>query len=109
MEASIAIHRPGPALAAGALLAAGMAHAGPAVYTTTDAAAGNDVVIFDRAPNGTLSPAGTVSTGGTGTGSGLGNQGAVVLAGHWLLAVNAGSDDISVFRVDHDGLTLTDV
>src|SRR4029077_626960 len=45
---------------------------------------------------------------GLGTGSGLGSQGALVLSenGRWLFAVNAGSDDISVFSVDREELTL---
>jgi 6-phosphogluconolactonase len=102
------------ALASGVLLSLTSAHAGPkAVYTTTNAVAGNEVVVFDRAANGTLDFSQAVATGGLGTGGGLGNQGAVVLANaddeHWLLAVNAGSNDVSVFRVENDGLTLTDV
>ena len=38
----------------------------------------------------------------------LGNQGGLVLAGdgEWLLAVNAGSNDISVFVVDSEAGTL---
>jgi 6-phosphogluconolactonase (cycloisomerase 2 family) len=41
---------------------------------------------------------------------GLGSQGAVIVSGNrqWLFAVNAGSDDISVFRIEPGGLTLTD-
>ncbi|MDQ3700168.1 MAG: lactonase family protein, partial [Chloroflexota bacterium] len=68
------------------------------------------VAIFDRANNGALTPAGTVPTGGRGTGGGLGNQGALTLAdeGRWLLAVNPGSDDVSIFRVHADRLELTD-
>jgi 6-phosphogluconolactonase (cycloisomerase 2 family) len=40
----------------------------------------------------------------------LGNQGGVVLSdnGRWLLVVNAGSDEVSVFSIDRDGLSLTD-
>ncbi|OLB48174.1 MAG: hypothetical protein AUI08_12120 [Gemmatimonadetes bacterium 13_2_20CM_2_65_7] len=53
--------------------------------------------------------AGSVATGGTGAGSGLGSQGALALSddGRWLFAVNAGSNDISAFRVGANGLTLT--
>ena len=49
-------------------------------------------------------------TGGRGTGSGLGSQGALVLSanGRWLFAVNAGSNDISVFEVRGDVLKRTD-
>jgi len=82
-----------------------------AVYTLSNDAAGNAVVVLNRSDNGTLSPAGSVSTGGLGNGGGLGSQGALVLSddGRWLIGVNAGSDDVSVFAVDSDGLRLTDV
>ncbi|MEW5931740.1 MAG: beta-propeller fold lactonase family protein, partial [Gemmatimonadota bacterium] len=81
-----------------------------AVYVTSNSPAGNAVLAFDRHPDGTLTPAGSFATGGTGTGSGLGSQGAVVLSddGRWLLAVNAGSDQVSVFRVRSGALELTD-
>lgn len=81
------------------------------VFTLTNQVAGNAVAIFARANNGALSPAGTVPTGGRGTGGGLGNQGALTLAeeGRWLLAVNPGSDDLSLFRVHADRLELTDL
>lgn len=79
-----------------------------AVYTITNAASGNAVVVYARASGGTLSPAVTYPTGGTGTGNGLGSQGGVALSedGRLLLVVNAGSNDVSVFRVSTAGLTL---
>ena len=47
---------------------------------------------------------------GLGSGDGLGSQGAVVVAHRWLLAVNAGSDELSLFRVRRrGGLTLRDI
>jgi 6-phosphogluconolactonase (cycloisomerase 2 family) len=106
-------------LVAVALLLSGFALAGSsasakgdsgAVYTLTNAAAGNAVAIFNRAPDGTLTPAGTVPTGGLGTGAGLGSQGALVLSdnGRWLFAVNAGSNDISVLDTSGQSLTLVD-
>ncbi len=51
-----------------------------------------------------------MKTGGTGTGAGLGSQDAVALSENerWLLAVNAGSDDVSVFEVQQRGLRLVD-
>src|SRR5439155_1348571 len=57
---------------------------------------------------GTLSAAGTIATGGTGTGGSLGSQGAVALSddGRRLFAVNAGSNDVSVFDVGPTGLSL---
>jgi 6-phosphogluconolactonase len=79
-----------------------------AVYTLTNSPAGNAVAAYDRAADGTLAPQGTFATGGTGTGAGLGSQGAVVLSddGRQLLAVNAGSNSISLFAVRPDGLEL---
>ncbi|MGD8276699.1 MAG: beta-propeller fold lactonase family protein [Gemmatimonadota bacterium] len=81
------------------------------VYTMTNDAAGNTVLAFDRAADGTLAPAGMYSTGGLGTSAGLGNQGGLVLSenGRWLFVVNAGSNDVSVFSRSPDGtLTLSD-
>src|SRR5213082_2601845 len=78
------------------------------VYTLTNQVAGNAVAVFNRAADGTLSAAGTIATGGTGTGGSLGSQGAVALSddGRWLFAVNAGSNDVSVFAVRPSGLSL---
>ncbi len=79
---------------------------GTTVYTSTNAAAGNAVLAFDRSGDGSLSPAGTFATAGTGTGAALGNQGAIALDGNNLYVVNAGSGDISVFAVRRRGLVL---
>jgi 6-phosphogluconolactonase len=81
-----------------------------AVYTMSNAPGGNAVIVYDRLDTGELVPAGSFSTGGVGTGGGLGNQSAVTLSSEqeFLLVVNPGSDDISVFRVREDGLTLVD-
>jgi 6-phosphogluconolactonase len=102
------------ALGAGLALAAMAVAAGPAaaagknaVYTSSNAAAGNQVLAFDRTGNGSLSPAGSVATGGNGTGSGLGSQGAIALAqDRFLYVVNAGSDSISTFAERPGGLRL---
>ncbi len=82
-----------------------------AVYTASNAAAGNAVLIFDQLHDGRLVPAGRVSTGGNGTGAGLGNQGGVTLSRNerWLLVVNAGSHSVSVLAVQRRGLRLVDV
>lgn len=81
------------------------------VYTLSNSPAGNEVLSFGRTPDGNLAPAGSYATGGTGTGAGLGSQGAIVLDRDEdrILAVNAGSDSVSLFRVGRDGrLTLVD-
>ena len=81
-----------------------------AVYTLSNEAAANQLIVFRRAANGTLEQASTHATGGKGSGDGLGSQGAVVLSEdkHWLFAVNAGSDELSVFYVAGELLYLVD-
>jgi 6-phosphogluconolactonase (cycloisomerase 2 family) len=79
------------------------------VFTLTNAAADNQVAVFDRASDGTLTPDGAVDTGGLGTGAGLGSQGAIALGDSQLLAVNAGSDSVSLFSVRDGVLKLRDV
>ena len=79
------------------------------VFTMTNGAAGNSILLFAQEGNGGLSPAGSVPTGGLGTGGGLGNQGALAHDGEYLFAVNAGSDDLSVLRFTEGGLELVDV
>lgn len=77
------------------------------VYTETNSAAGNAIQIY-RTSDGPLALANEVSTGGLGTDSGLGSQGALALTknGRWLFAVNAGSNEISAFKVTNRGLSL---
>jgi 6-phosphogluconolactonase len=79
-----------------------------AVYTMTNSVDGNEVLVFNRSADGSLSPAGAFETGGNGTGGGLGNQGAVLLTSdnQWLYVVNAGSNSISVFKVKPGALEL---
>ncbi len=86
-------------------------HAADAVYVMNNDADANAILVFDRAADGTLSEAGSYLTDGLGTGGGLGSQGALVLSdnGRWLFAVNAGSDEISVFAADGHNLHLTDI
>ena len=82
-----------------------------AVYIMTNNPAGNQVISYSRGSDGSLTWSGTFATNGLGiaglTGS---NQGGLALSpdGRWLFVVNAGSNDISVFRVRPHGLTLTD-
>jgi 6-phosphogluconolactonase len=81
------------------------------VYVMTNQTAGNSIMAFNRAPNGALQMVGTFPTGGLGFGSGndpLGSQGSLLLSndGHFLFAVNAGSNDISVMQAGAPGLKL---
>jgi 6-phosphogluconolactonase (cycloisomerase 2 family) len=79
--------------------------AGHSSVYTMDNASSNSVLQFSAPPNGVLTLSGTFSTHGSGTGTGLGSQGAVALTdnGRWLVTVNAGSNEMTVFQVDSDG------
>jgi 6-phosphogluconolactonase (cycloisomerase 2 family) len=81
------------------------------VYTSTNDSTGNAVQVLHAGNGGRLYQGKLFSTGGTGSGAGLGSQGAVSLAGNgkWLLAVNAGSNSLTVFRVTGGGLHRTDI
>ena len=91
--------------------AAASEHANGAVYTLSNAAAGNEVLVFNRSSDGSLNYEGGYATGGLGSGVGLGSQTALVLSDNnrWLFAVNAGSNQISAFAVRKNGLKLVDV
>jgi 6-phosphogluconolactonase len=84
-----------------------------AVFVTTNGVSGNAVKAFSRSADGSLSPLGTFATGGLGvggTGDPLTSQAAAALSpDHKLLfVVNAGSNDVSVFRIKNDGLKLVE-
>lgn len=84
-----------------------------AVFVTTNGVNGNEVKAFSRAADGSLSPLGTFATGGNGvggTGDPLTSQGAAALSPdhQFLFVVNAGSNDVSVFRIKGDGLKLVE-
>ena len=82
-----------------------------AVYTINNSSSGNAVLIFSRSATGEISAAGMVSTGGLGTDGGLGNQGALAIDANnsLLFAVNAGSDSVSVLKIQDNGLRLIGV
>src|ERR1700759_2278509 len=82
-----------------------------AVYVQTNDATNNEVLAFKRRPDGKLAPLGRFATGGRGTGKPhLASQSSIVLSddGRRLLVVNAGSDELSLFSVQDDGLVLCD-
>jgi 6-phosphogluconolactonase len=80
------------------------------VYAISNATSGNQLLVWDRGAGGQLGAPFTVDTGGLGTGGGLGSQGAVVASddGRWVVAVNPGSDQVSLFSVDRKGVRLVD-
>jgi 6-phosphogluconolactonase len=80
----------------------------PTIYTTSNAAAGNQLLAFEQLKDGSLKAVATVPTGGTGSGGGLGNQGAIAVTRdrQMLLTVNAGSNEISVFRLNEQSPKL---
>jgi len=80
-----------------------------AVFIMTNSAAGNSVLAYSRGADGSLTFSGSFSTAGLGTGSGLGDQGGLALSrgGRWLLAVNAGSNELTIFRVSDESTALT--
>jgi len=112
------------ALAAGVLAAPAIAaahsevgppwagNAGGYVYLDNNTAGANTISGFSRAPNGGLIPlpGSPFEAGGAGLGAGLASQGAIQTAdqGRYLLAVDAGSNQVSVLRIGHDG-SLTPV
>ncbi len=75
------------------------------VATLSNAQGGNELLVFRRQADGSLGGPRAFDTGGNGTGAGLGSQGALVGRGDHraLYAVNAGSNDISVFTLVGEG------
>jgi len=84
-----------------------------AVFVMTNAASGNEIVAYGRNADGSLQQGRRFATGGRGSGGvtdPLASQGSLTLTEDrsLLLAVNAGSGSISVFRVHGDRLSLVD-
>ncbi len=78
------------------------------VFTSTNAPAGNELLVYATGSNGQLELQRRLATQGQGTGTGLGNQGAVTLSGNGrhLFVVNAQSNSVSTFALRRDGITL---
>jgi 6-phosphogluconolactonase len=113
-------HRPVPillSLAAGVAAAVAVpvsasasAQASPIVghvYVNDNTVGTNTIGAFDRHADGTLTPeAGSpFAAGGAGTGAGLASQGALQISpdGRFLVAADAGSNQISVLQINKDG------
>jgi 6-phosphogluconolactonase len=85
-----------------------------AIFAMTNSVEGNQIIAYSRAANGSLIEGNHFVTGGRGSGGTtdpLGSQGSLTLSqDHSLLfAVNAGSGDLSVFRVNGANLALVQV
>lgn len=79
------------------------------IYVQTNDADRNEIVAFSRSNEGSLQPLGRFDTGGRGTGQPhLPSQSSVALNGDasLLLVTNTGSDELSLFAVEPDGLRL---
>jgi 6-phosphogluconolactonase (cycloisomerase 2 family) len=78
------------------------------VYVNDNTAPANTIAGFARHADGTLTalPGSPFAAGGAGTGTGIGSQGSLqsTRRGRYLLAVDAGSNQLSVLRVRHDGI-----
>jgi 6-phosphogluconolactonase len=77
------------------------------VYVNDNTAGENTIAAFDRHGDGSLTPipGSPFAAGGEGTGISIGSQGALQVSGdgRYLLAVDAGSNQISVLRIRPDG------
>jgi 6-phosphogluconolactonase (cycloisomerase 2 family) len=90
--------------------AAAVPHATPVVghvYVDDNTPGTNTIGVFARHLDGSLTPepGSPFTASGAGTGSGLASQGAVQISpdGRFLIAVDAGSNQVSVLRIGHDG------
>lgn len=77
-------------------------------FAMTNRSTGNQIVIYRRGLDGALTHVGRVPTRGTGLGTDLDTQGGLRLSRdhRFLYAVNAGSDNITVFAVNGTRLTF---
>jgi 6-phosphogluconolactonase len=88
-------------------------HSNGAVFVMTNAADRNEVISYKRAADGSLQEGQRFATGGRGSGGNndpLESQGSLTLSQDraLLFAVNAGSGDVSLFRVHGADLRLAD-
>ena len=70
------------------------------LYTMSNAVSGNEVLVYNRLSDGSLSKAANIPTNGTGSGGGLGNQGALTFSkdGFFLLGQSGHHEVISCFN-----------
>ena len=79
-------------------------------YLNDNTATANTIAGFDRHADGSLTPipGSPFSAGGAGLGAGLASQGAIQVSrdGRYLLAVDAGSNQVSVLRITRNGVPV---
>ncbi len=85
-----------------------------ALFLATNNPSRNEIIMYNRLANGKLRLVGRYPTGGRGEGGGndpLQSQSSLIITPDraFLLAVNAGTSDISVFRISDYGLVLASV
>ena len=97
----------------GAAASASASTASPVVgytYINDNTATANTIAGFDRHADGSLTPipGSPFAAGGAGLGAGLASQGAIQVTsdGRYLLAVDAGSNQISVLRITANGVPV---
>jgi 6-phosphogluconolactonase (cycloisomerase 2 family) len=97
----------------GAAASASASTASPVVgytYVNDNTATANTIAGFARHADGSLTPipGSPFAAGGAGSGGGLASQGAIQVTrdGRFLLAVDAGSNQISVLRITADGVPV---
>jgi len=97
----------------GAAAPAGASTTSPVVgytYINDNTAGANTIAGFDRHADGSLTPipGSPFAAGGAGLGAGLASQGAIQVTsdGRYLLAVDAGSNQISVLRITAGGVPV---
>jgi 6-phosphogluconolactonase (cycloisomerase 2 family) len=77
------------------------------VYVNDNTAGANTIAAFRQQADGTLVPVpgSPFAAGGAGSGSGIASQGAIQVSsdGHYVIAVDAGSNQISVLRIRRNG------
>jgi 6-phosphogluconolactonase (cycloisomerase 2 family) len=79
------------------------------VFTQTNDGNANEVVLYERDAGGALVATATEATGGRGNGMPhLPSQNSIVVSedGRFLFVANAGSDDVSSFRIAQGGIAL---
>jgi 6-phosphogluconolactonase (cycloisomerase 2 family) len=90
-----------------AAAAASPSHQSGYVYVNDNTAGHNTIAAFARQADGTLTAlsGSPYDAGGAGSGSGLASQGAIQVTsdGRYVIAVDAGSNQLSVLRIRHNG------